>query len=80
MEPYVYQPYPRMLYRNVNDQCIVQDYGEEQAHLADGWRNSPTPEPDPRDDASLVCDPAVVETPPYAPVKRGPGRPRKVVT
>ena len=76
---YLYQPYPRMLYRYVNDQCIVQNYGEEQAHLADGWRLAPNPEP-PRDDASLVNDPAVVETPPDAPVKRGPGRPRKVVT
>ena len=78
MDVYVYQPYPRMLFRHESDHCIVQNYGEEQAALADGWRLAPTPET--RDDASLVGDPAVVETPPDAPVKRGPGRPRKVVT
>ena len=77
---YLYQPYPRMLFRGVSDTCVVQDYAEEQEKLADGWRSGPIPDPEPRDDASLVCDPAVVETPPDAPVKRGPGRPRKVVT
>jgi hypothetical protein len=74
---YVYQPYPRMLYRHVYDQQIVQDYGEEQAALADGWRLTPNPEPS--DDAPVVPDPAVVESPDPPVVKRGPGRPRKVV-
>ena len=45
---YVYQPYPKMLYRGP-DQITVGSYPEELAREADGWGHTPgfqrTPDP-----------------------------------
>jgi hypothetical protein len=60
---YVYQPYPRMLYRG-QGQCVVQDYAEEQAAIADGWGHVPgfvatvpDPKPPPPTDVDVVLPP-----------------------
>lgn len=55
---YVYQPYPRMLYRGT-EQCIVQNYAEEQSQVADGWGHVPgfiASVPDPEPPPPVVTD------------------------
>lgn len=73
MGGYVFQPFPKCKYHPDGRVVIVQDAGEEQA-LGSIWADRPFPP------APLVEDPpplSVSSAPP--PVKRGRGRPRKVV-
>ena len=37
---YVYQPFPKMLYRD-GQQCVVAGAGQELVALADGWGHTP---------------------------------------
>lgn len=65
--PYVYQEYPRLLYRG-DEQKLVHSDEEKAAHLEQGWtilKGAPIGSDAPNDD--------------FAPAKRGPGRPKKVV-
>jgi hypothetical protein len=66
---YVYQEFPKSKYHADGRVCVVKDAGEELA-LGPGWVDR---------HSQLLTVPA--EAPvvlPPEPVKRGPGRPRKV--
>ena len=62
--PYVYQPYPRMLYRDGDAPCIVEDAEAEAVALTAGWRKTP----DAVEEVSDAVDP---------PAAKKRGRPRK---
>jgi hypothetical protein len=88
--PYVFRPFPKMIYKG-EAQKIVQNEAELDAARADGWDQPTAPAPavhdpsgwpiplDVRTDGPVVTDAAKDEAfkEPAAPVKRGPGRPRK---
>jgi hypothetical protein len=66
---YVYQEFPKSKYHADGRVCVVKDAGEELA-LGPGWVDRPS-------QLSVVpAEAPVVPSP--VPVKRGPGRPRKV--
>ena len=72
---YVYQEFPRVLYREGGTRVVV-DAADKEAALRDGWYLQPLHEAEAADarlQGWLLWD---VTT--DAPAKRGPGRPRKV--
>lgn len=82
---YVYQPYPRMLFR-MDEHCTVENYSQEQHRVREGWGHVPGWVA-PVDDVGASVDatthaPVRLESEDVADVeprgvKRGRGRPRK---
>jgi hypothetical protein len=72
---YVYQPYPKMLYRGTA-QCVVGNYSEQQDREANGWGNAPgfTAEP------ACEVNPAPIEPKPVEaqPIEPTPIEPKPV--
>jgi len=79
---YIYNPYPRMLYR-VGEERVVADAREEATAKDEGWRNTSVGDADPLPspvEIQVGSDALAVEIEPDAPipaVRRPVGRPRK---
>ena len=78
--PYVFQPFPQMLYDHVNRETMIVHSAEERKEwLAQGWREDAFPREVPQE-VSLDPDEAaeVAKVDMVLQAKRGPGRPRKI--